>query len=285
MQSKTKTVILIFTFSAILPMITGLLTKGIDYNTLLIYPCYFYLTIFCLSRFRNYLDEKIILLVIVLGYTIPAIDVIYDYFIDTIWSLPLFVFSLWAIFSGYICWKIKNIFNLFPFFIGSILVSFMFFQGWTYWIHKSNFGTFTGKISASKLQQTINGIDQNNTQINNQTLANKIVLLDFWHTGCGVCFQKFPQLQAFYDKYKNDDSIAVYAVNKPIEEDKQKSAFKVIEEEGYNFPVLLPTDEELAEKFGVRVYPTTFVIDKQSNIIYKGDIEGAIQLIEELRKQ
>jgi thiol-disulfide isomerase/thioredoxin len=201
-----------------------------------------------------------------------------------LFGLPALIVGLLGIISGYLYLLIKKTLNLLPFLLSSFFVTFMVFQGWNYWFHYVSFNTFTGKISATNLKQNINGIDQNNKLITNETLANKIVLLDFWHTRCGVCFQKFPQLQAFYDKYKNDNSIAVYAVNKPIEEDKEKSAFKVIEEESYNFPVLLPNDEELAEKFGVKGYPTTFVIDKQSNIIYKGDIEGAIRMIEELNK-
>jgi thiol-disulfide isomerase/thioredoxin len=140
-------------------------------------------------------------------------------------------------------------------------------------------------VIAYDLNQRIVGIDEKNNRVTNKTLENKIVLLDFWHTKCGVCFQKFPLLQAFYDKYKNDDSIVIFAIDKPIEEDIEKSAFKVIEEEGYNFPVLLPTDEELPDKFGVFRFPATFVIDRQGHVVYKGDIEGAIILVEELRNQ
>jgi thiol-disulfide isomerase/thioredoxin len=256
---------------------------GFPVSSVLGFTVFFYLTFYCLTKFST-ISVFVCLITILLSSSFIELPIrIFD-FNGTLISFPDFIIQKIAVCFGFLYWYLIKPANFLATLLGFSLPVFMFFQGYDYWLHYLNFNTFTGKISASKLQQTINGIDQNNTQINNQTLANKIVLLDFWHTRCGVCFQKFPQLQAFYDKYKNDNSIAVYAVNKPIEEDKQKSAFKVIEEESYNFPVLLPNDEELAEKFGVRVYPTTFVIDKQSNIVYKGDIEGAIRMIEELNR-
>jgi thiol-disulfide isomerase/thioredoxin len=206
------------------------------------------------------------------------------YVLNDLFGLPVVITYFLGVFSAYFYLKSKLPKNLIVFTLSSFFVVFMFFQGWDYWLHKLDYGTFTGKIESDKLQQKVEGIDQHNNKINNQTLESKIVLLDFWHTKCGVCFQKFPQLQTFYDKYKNDDSVIIFAVDKPLDEDKEKSAFKVIEEEGYNFPVLLPTDEDLPEKFGVKGYPTTFVINKQGNVVYKGDIEGAILRVEELKR-
>jgi hypothetical protein len=39
----------------------------------------------------------------------------------------------------------------------------------------------------------------------------------------------------------------------------------------------------LPKKFGVKYYPTTFVIDRSGQIVYKGDIAGAVRMVEELR--
>ncbi|HEV7643061.1 MAG TPA: hypothetical protein VGO50_03890 [Pyrinomonadaceae bacterium] len=60
-------------------------------------------------------------------------------------------------------------------------------------------------------------------------------------------------------------------------------AFEVIREEGYTFPVAVAADEELPEKLGVKVYPTTLVIDRQGKIVYRGDIAGARAMVDELR--
>jgi thiol-disulfide isomerase/thioredoxin len=210
--------------------------------------------------------------------------VIYGYFTGEIWSLPAFILNILGIVSGYLYLRFRDVWRLVPFTVGAVFAVFMFFTGWDYWIHRGNFETFTGRIEAYKLQQRIAGTDQYQQRIDNQTFNNKIVLLDFWHTRCGACFQKFPQLQAFYEQHQSDDSIKVYAVNKPLAEDVRKSAFAVIAEEGYSFPVLLPEEEDLAEKLGVAVYPTTFVIDRQGKVVFKGDIEKAVKMVEELKR-
>jgi protein-disulfide isomerase len=47
--------------------------------------------------------------------------------------------------------------------------------------------------------------------------------------------------------------------------------------------VVVTKDEDLAEKFGVKGYPTTFVINQNSQLLYKGDIEGAVKQVDLLK--
>jgi thiol-disulfide isomerase/thioredoxin len=258
---------------------------GIGLSSLVGFILFFYLTLFLLVKFKDKTAFWKIFVALIIGECILFPNVIYDLFFELPWFLPQLVIQTIGIICGYLYWKLEKSFGLLSFLPGCLITVFMFFQGYDYWLHYLNYETFTGKVNAYSLSQKLEGINQHNNKVTNQTFDNKIVLLDFWTTSCGVCFQKFPQLQAFYDKHKNDDSIAVFAVDKPLEEDTQNSAFKVIEEKGYNFPVLLPTDEELPEKFGVKAYPTTFVIDKQGNVVYKGGIEGAILMVKELKSK
>jgi thiol-disulfide isomerase/thioredoxin len=264
-------------------VLIALITSSIAMNSLLMFIVFFYFTCFCISTIKSQQSSFRIFTIVFVSNFVIELYGIYLYLVDGNTGLPYVILNLLAIISGFLYFRLKTPLNLIPLLLTSFFAVFMYYQGWNYWIHKAQHGSFTGKIEAYKLQQKVEGIDQHNNKISNKTLENKIVLLDFWHSRCGVCFQKFPQLQAFYNKYRNDDSIVVFAVDKPIEEDKQKSVFKVIEEEGYNFPVLLPTDEELPDKFGVFRFPVTFVINRQGNVVYKGDIEGAILMVEELK--
>lgn len=199
-------------------------------------------------------------------------------------NLPDLILNLLAIISGVLYLRLENPLRLLPFLISLTFASlFIFFRGWDYLAHYYNFGTFTGKINAYGLSQKVEGINQQNAKITEQLFENKIVLLYFWTTRCGLCFRKFPQVQAAYDKYKNDPSVAIYTINKPVEENKPNQVFEMIKEEGYSFPVVIPTDEELPEKFGVKGYPTTFVINRNGQIVYKGDIEGAVRQVDLLK--
>jgi thiol-disulfide isomerase/thioredoxin len=283
-KTRFKTFVVILLASLLMLLSIPFISNKIYFITLFSFIGYFYLTLFSLKVFGKKLSVISIVVIIFVTMFPLQLYTILTFLMGDPYALPVIITYFLGVISAYSYYENKPPKNILIFSLSSCFVVFMFFQGWNYWLHYLNFNTFTGKVSVYKLQQNIEGINEKNTRINNQTFENKIVLLDFWHTRCGVCFQKFPQLQVFYDKYKLDDSIAVFAVDKPLEEDTQKSAFKVIEEEGYTFPVLLPTDEELPEKFGVKAYPTTFVIDKQGSVVYKGNIEGAVLMVEELRR-
>lgn len=199
-------------------------------------------------------------------------------------NLPNLTLDLLGIISGFLYLRLENPLRFLPFLISLVFASlFIFFQGWDYLAHHYNFGTFTGKINAYGLPQKVEGIDQQNNKITDQQFENKIILLYFWSTRCGLCFKKFPQVQATYDKYKNDPSVGVYTVNKSVAENKPNQVFEMVKKEGYSFPIVIPTDEELPEKFGVKGYPTTFIINQNSQIVYKGDIAGAVKMIDELK--
>jgi thiol-disulfide isomerase/thioredoxin len=212
----------------------------------------------------------------------------YDLYVrltEELYGSPVLIIDLLGILSGFFYLKLKRPFNFMPLAFSSVFVVFMFFLGFDYYKHKQAYQTFTGRIEPYKSQQKIEGIDRQNNPVDNRAFENKIVLLDFWYTKCGDCFEKFPQLQAFYDKYKDDNSIAVCAINKPIEEDKPNEAFQLVEKKGFTFPVLLPTDVELPEKFDIRGYPTTLVIDRSGMVVYKGGIEGAVKMVENLKNE
>ena len=194
---------------------------------------------------------------------------IYTWFVWDIYGLPVVIAHCLSVISAYFYFKNKPPKNILLFSLSSCFVVFMFFQGWDYWIHRINFGTFTGKVEAYNLPTKFEAVDEQQNFISDNNFKKKVVLLDFWTTTCGICFQKFPQVQSVHEKYKNDSSVMILAVNNPIEEDKPNQAFNDIREEGHNFPVVITKDEDLAEKFGVKGYPTTFIINQSGQIVYR----------------
>lgn len=260
------------------------ISNKIHYITLFSFIGYFYLTLFCFKIFSDKLSAITIVAIIFLTmlplqlYTIVMWFVLRDLF-----GLPTVVAYCLGVVSAYFYYANKPPKNILFFSLSSGFVVFMFFQGWNFWIHKIDYGTFTGKVHAYNLPTRFEAFDEQKNLLTDNNFQNKIVLLDFWTTTCGVCFKKFPQVQAIYDKYKNDPSVLILAVNSPIEEDKPNQAFNDIREEGHSFPVGVAKEEDLAEKWGIKGYPTTFVINPNGQIVYKGDIEGAIRMVDELK--
>ncbi len=267
----------IITFIAITPL-RSRYGGGFPISSLIGFIAFFFLTMFCLERYKSKLSVWIILFAILLGHWVLELPLRVLDFNGSLISLPDSIVHSLGILFGYLYWRLKNPFDVLTAIIGFSIPVFMLFQGYDYWLHYLNFGTFTGSVSYS-LPAKFKSFDESRNAITEENFKGKIVLLDFWYSRCGVCFVKFPQVQAFYEKYKNDSSVIILAVDKPIEEDKEKSAFQIIREEGYSFPVVVATDENMPEKFGVKGYPTTFVIDQNGTVVFKGDIEKAVNLI------
>jgi thiol-disulfide isomerase/thioredoxin len=109
--------------------------------------------------------------------------------------------------------------------------------------------------------------------ITQKTHKGKVVVFDFWTTSCGVCFQKFPEFERVYQKYKHRDDIAFYAVNLPTKRDTKESIMEVIARHvNYSFPVLLADKdfEYWREKFKIRGVPHLMIFDKNGEVFYSG---------------
>jgi thiol-disulfide isomerase/thioredoxin len=278
-----KFVIVFFSSLALFLVLTPLrIYFGSPIFSLIGFILFFLLTSFFIKKYKGFLPIWIILAALILGESILELPIRITSFEETLISLPGSLIHILGIICGFLYWHLKTPFNILTAFLGCLITVFMFFQGYEYWYHKLNYGTFTGKVQHA-LPTKFEAYDAQQNLFTDSSFQEKIVLLDFWYTRCGACFEKFPQVQVAYDRFKNDPSVAVFAVDKPIEEDTPGQAFQVIKDEGYSFPVVIAKDEDLPEKFGVKYYPTTFVIDRTGQIVYRGDIAGAIRMVEELR--
>ena len=89
----------------------------------------------------------------------------------------------------------------------------------------------------------------------------KLVYLNFWATWCGYCDEEMPDLQAL--NAENDD-LVVLAVN--VREDKD-TVQAYLEKGGYDFPVLLDLEGEIAGTYLVSGMPTTYFINSKGVLL------------------
>jgi thiol-disulfide isomerase/thioredoxin/Tfp pilus assembly protein PilF len=95
-------------------------------------------------------------------------------------------------------------------------------------------------------------------------LRGKVVIVNFWATWCAPCRKEMPELETFYEKWKNDPKVAVVAISV----DKNRALVEpFIKTTPYTFPILL--DEGAKEAFGVGPIPETFVIDPSGTLRLK----------------
>ncbi|MDB5839131.1 MAG: hypothetical protein JWQ23_1083 [Herminiimonas sp.] len=138
--------------------------------------------------------------------------------------------------------------------------------------------SFSAKDAAPNV--TFTGLD--GKKITSESLRGKVVMVNFWATSCVTCVKEMPHMVETYNKYK-DQGLEFVAV--AMSYDPPNYVLNYAQTRNLPFKVALDTTGELAKSFGdVKLTPTTYVIDKQGNIIkrYVGEPEFAAlhQLLE-----
>ncbi len=97
-------------------------------------------------------------------------------------------------------------------------------------------------------------------------VEGKISIINLWATWCPPCREEMPELQAFYNKYKNDSSIAIYLINH-AESTQQIKDF--MQKNNYDMPILTDDKNIGVKMLQTRGIPTTVVVDKKGIVVLK----------------
>jgi len=146
------------------------------------------------------------------------------------------------------------------------------------WIHKIEYGNWKGETTEQKIVP-FELINKAQEVVNNESLKGKIILFDFWFISCPPYWVKFPDVQLLYDKYQSNPLVEIYAVNRPMPQDKPYELFSRIEERGYTFPVL-QGNQKVIDALNVNSYPTVMLLNQKGEIIFMGELEDAEKKIE-----
>ncbi len=93
-------------------------------------------------------------------------------------------------------------------------------------------------------------------------LRGKVVLVNFWATWCPPCRKEMPDLQALYDKYK-DQGFVVLAISD--EESAKVTPF--IAERKISYPIMLDPGRKVNDAFVVEGIPKSFVYDREGKLV------------------
>jgi len=95
-----------------------------------------------------------------------------------------------------------------------------------------------------------------------QDQRGKVVLVNFWATWCPPCRKEMPDLEALYDKYK-DQGFLVLSISD--EEAAKVSPF--IAERKISYPVLLDPGRKVNDAFVVEGIPKSFVYNREGKLV------------------
>ena len=102
------------------------------------------------------------------------------------------------------------------------------------------------------------------------SLKGKVVVVDFWATWCGPCIASMPGMKKAQDKYKGNPNVKFLFVDTWEKVDnKLQNAKDFMTKKGYDFHVLLDTEDNVVSDFKVSGIPTKFIVDGMGNIRFK----------------
>ncbi len=115
----------------------------------------------------------------------------------------------------------------------------------------------------------ITGTLLNGQAFNQQTLAGKVVLVDFWATWCGPCVAEIPNVLEQYEKY-HGQGFEVVAIS--LDQDRD-ALEKFVTDRKIPWPILFEPSEgdgwqhPLATYYGISGIPTVILIGRDGNVI------------------
>jgi len=100
----------------------------------------------------------------------------------------------------------------------------------------------------------------------------KIVYVNFWATWCPPCRDEMPDMQRFYEIYR--DHAVILGVNLTKAEASIQVVRSFTEKLGITFPILLDEAGDAINAYRVAAYPATFILDDRGVIreVYRGPI-------------
>lgn len=103
----------------------------------------------------------------------------------------------------------------------------------------------------------------------------KVVFLNFWGTWCPPCQGELPHIQSLSEKYKDSEDVVILTIVGYDTREKDEDGIRAyMEENGYTFRAAFDSEGLAGYLYGINSFPTTFMIDRDSNVF--GYVKGAL---------
>ena len=93
-------------------------------------------------------------------------------------------------------------------------------------------------------------------------LKGKVVLLNFWATWCPPCNRELPDMQALYERFKNQGLVVL-----AISDEELGKVKPFVAKRKLTYPVLLDPGRRVNDMFEIEGIPKSFVYDREGKIV------------------
>lgn len=154
--------------------------------------------------------------------------------------------------------------------VANIFILFFLLWGVVYTVNKDNMNRTLedannseelAKINFQRPSFSLLGLDGKEYSTDD---VSKPLVINFWASWCGPCKLEAPELVKLHQKYNKN--IQIFAVNMTTS-DSIEGAKEFSENYGFEFPVLLDTENIVSEKYNITAIPTTYFVNEEGVII------------------
>jgi len=89
---------------------------------------------------------------------------------------------------------------------------------------------------------------------------NKPIMIHFWATWCPICSIEASNIQTISEHFE--------VITVAVDSASQEEIYNYLQKHNLTFGVVDDSEQLLAKQFNISVYPTTFIYDKNQNLIF-----------------
>jgi thiol:disulfide interchange protein tlpA len=124
--------------------------------------------------------------------------------------------------------------------------------------------------------------DQYGKKHNLADYKGKVVVINFWATWCGYCVREMPDFEKVYKEFgSNSKDVIIIGIAGPISklnannvDVPKEEIIAFLKNKKITYPTLMDETGKTFADYGVRAFPTTYVINKKGFL--EGYVSGAI---------
>lgn len=116
------------------------------------------------------------------------------------------------------------------------------------------------------------GIDFAGNVVNNELFKDyDVTVVNFWSNGCGSCIAEMPELEEYYQNFKDRNiNLVAVAVSSGDSEEERAKAEEILKEKGVTYQNIIPDIESKFYKDfigNITGYPITYLVDSKGNMV------------------